>query len=447
MKVIFPCFDKNNNLLQTRLEVQTVTGLPELKILGINGQEAQTLKEKLRTSLKSQHMKLKNLRKVIHFKEIDSKNVNLDQFDLQLAAMLLSKFKILNFPNKLSLYFIGKLDLDGKVITSISDSQLQLLCAKMPKVIFITSNYSQLNDPNLIKIEQLSDLLKIDYFKLIPVPKAQLLPIDESNSKDEVTLDNIQEFQAAKLALVLTLKSSGSLLLIGSSGAGKSMLFRSLPSLGVPQDNITYLDSSYSVQNFKNLISSLNRSAVDSLNTNPQILILNELNDYKKSFLDYLKLFFDDLEAKRFEFPFIVLASLNPCPCGNHGHSEKLCFCNPFQIKRFENKVPFPVLDRFDLVLNLNKTPENFYPQITMSEALAYLNSDLANSIPLDKFAEYLMTVLKTEFAPSMRRCNKINETAKLIALKKHEPVLSEESMSEAIFLNTYLLQKNVSIK
>jgi magnesium chelatase family protein len=443
MKINFPAFNQDKSLVYQEIEVQTITGIPELKIIGINGQEAQTIKEKVRTALKSQHFRLKSVRRVVHFSQIDQKNVDLSQFEFQLAAMLLAMLQQIKLPKNLEIFFLGKLSLDGKISPTFSEQDLHILCTKMPNSIFVTSTEFNYPHPNILKITELRDLLDIDFFALKPVQKAILMPINQPRMPDQVYFEDISDFAMVKFCLLAILKQKGSLLLSGSSGTGKSMIFRSLPSLGVDPEAIIELDPTITVKQFKTLINQLEQNS----KTQNKIFILNELNDYKNSFIDYLKQFFDKLEANQYRLKYVILGSINPCPCGNYLHPDKLCKCNPFQVKRFQSKIPFPVLDRFDLVLDLNQPALNDdnYPLITSDFAQGLLFQDPIPKLEeKEPFAEFAINTLNVEFNPSKRRIAKIRQLADIISDLKAQNQVSEDTMTEAIYLNSYLLNKNV---
>jgi magnesium chelatase family protein len=447
MKIKFPTFDKNHNLTLQELEVQTVKGLPELKILGLQGQESQILKEKLRTAIKFQSFKLMGVRKIVHLKNFKTHIQSFENLEFQLVVMLLIKLKQVFIPTKLPIFFVGKLDLDGKIRPSISADSFQKLLNTYPKTIFITSADYDLRHPNIIKLSELKQLSNIHFQNLNPV---ELLPVSEDqaqNDPDYIDFEAISDFHLPKFCLTITLLQNSSLLLIGESGIGKSLIFRSLPSLGIPEEDIISLDPSFSVSQFKNMIQALEEESAISKNQS-KILVLNELSDYKKTFLEYLKIFFDKIEAQNYKNKYILLASLNPCKCGNLGSLEKQCKCNYFQIKSFENKIPFPILDRFEIVLNLNdKNKEYSFPLLSTFQALKIIGLNPQNQINIQEFevspfALDLLETVKIKFAPSKRRVHKIANLAKAIAQASNLKTVSEDHMYTAIQINNYLIQK-----
>lgn len=449
MKTKFPTFDKNHNLVLQDLEVQTVKGLPELKILGLQGQEVQILKEKLRTAIKFQNFKLMGVRKIVHLKNFKPHIQSFENLEFQLVVMLLVKLKQVFIPQKLNIFFVGKLDLDGKITSSISEDLFQKLLNTYPKTIFVTSIEYKLQHPNIIKLSELKQLNNINFHNLNPVEVMPLTPEQARNDQDYIDFEAILDFDIPKFSLVLSLVQQTSILLVGASGIGKTLIFRSLPSLGIPEESIISLDPSFTASRFKSLIQALESESTPPENDYKQhkILVLNEISDYKKTFLDYLKIFFDKIDSKDYQNSYSLLASLNPCKCGNLGNTTKQCKCNYYQIKSFENKIPLPILDRFDLVLNLNaRLNESLFPALSTFDAIQLVSkrkSQICKNIELSEFAKNLYQNVNFQFAPSNRRLKKILQLSFTIANVFDSEVVTEDHMLMAIELNDYLIQKN----
>lgn len=432
MKFTFPVFETTQQIKLIHIELKAVKGLPELKILGLPGSYSQTLREIIKTGLKTQGFALKGLRKVIYIKD----ELNSAKIAFHLATMLLAELRHIFIPKKLELYCIGNLELDGKITKSIPESDLQLLMQQFPNTIFLVAADYDLLNQNLIKINTLNDLKNLNFSKL---ENTETLPKSEI---DLFNFNNILDLNLSKYALVLSLKMQASLLLIGSSGIGKTILFRTLPALGIKLDHIHAFDSSITVTQFKNRIQKIE---ADSTSKTTHFLILNELADYSKSFLDYLKIFYDQLDSASLRNKYQLLMTLNPCQCGNYQSQTKLCICNPYQVKRHLSKISFPLLDRIDIVLNLNLLENSSFawPELTHIDALRILNSQPTH-LTYSLFADNLLFTMQNEFSPSNRRLFKIQQLAETIALTKNTNTVNEEDMFQAINLNSFLLNHNV---
>jgi magnesium chelatase family protein len=437
MKIEFPIINKELVHSKISLEVATVRGIPEMKILGISGNDRITLKEKLKTSFKTSGIKLKSVRKVINIGTEDL--VNPEQLELQLAAMLLHKLHIISINNYLNVIFLGRIDLNGTVHKSLEDKEILHILEQSADFVVVCSIETEIEHVNLIKISKVKELVHLDYAALKALPCTKLV----SGQKGKVDFEGINDLNLVKYLILITLISQGSILLMGASGVGKSLIFRSLPSLGFGEDRIYKFDPAYSLKEFKETVAKLEKKF-----TGQEVaLIFNEINDYSKSFLDYMKIFFDKIEASEFNCRFLVFASMNPCKCGNYGHKEKICMCNPFEIKRYKNRLGYPLVERFDLVVNLNEqtNEDGEFPAISTKNAKDLLKASTGNGVQveLNPFVEQIEIMMINEFNPSERRKAKVRKLAEAVSRLRFETELSEESMFQAINFNSYILNFN----
>ncbi len=185
-----------------------------------------------------------------------------------------------------------------------------------------------------------------------------------------------------KRALEVAACGGHNLIMIGPPGSGKSMMARALPSILPPltKDESIETTKIHSVAGFTGngaaLITqrpfrhphhTISNVALTGGGTNAQpgeislahngVLFLDELPEFSRSALEVLRQPLEDRtivisRAKyRVEYPasFMLVASMNPCPCGYYNHPTKECHCSPTTIDRYLGKVSGPLMDRFDL--------------------------------------------------------------------------------------------------
>ena len=373
------------------VEIDINSGLPGYDMVGLASTATKESKERVRSAIKNSGFQYPAKRIIVNLAPADTKKEG-PTFDLPVALGIMAATGQIENKQYKNYVIIGELSLDGQLrhVNGIMPLLISAMQEGHKKFIIPEENAREASFIEGIEVYALPTLRDVvEMLSGVVYEKVPTLTYESACVCHGYGVDfaDVKGQTVAKRAMEIAVAGGHNVLMIGPPGAGKTMLAKCVPTI-MPEMTFEeaievtkihsvagILDSNIGIVTTRPFRTPHHTTTVPALVgggakakpgevslANHGVLFLDEMPEYSRHALETLRQPLEDRKVtvsrvqQTTEYPanFMLIASMNPCPCGNYGSKNQICRCTPSQIHNYVSKLSGPLMDRIDLQIEVD---------------------------------------------------------------------------------------------
>lgn len=483
------------NAFSVDVETDISIGQPAFEIVGLPDMVVRESRERIKSAMRAGGIKFPNARVMINLAPADTKKSG-SVHDLAIFMGILTAMNCIS-GNLDDCCFIGEVSLNGNVrhVNGVLPMTLMAMKSGIKNIFVPFDNAfeaSVVDGIHVYGVKSIIDLIA-HFSGGDKIKVSEKYTASETANIDTLDFSDIKGQHAAKLALEIAAAGGHNALLIGSPGSGKSMLSKRLPGIlplmtfeeSIETTNIHSISGLLdkdtplvTTRPFRAPHHTISAAGLAGGGTIPHpgeislahngLLFLDELAEFDRKTLEILR---QPLEEQRvtisrangtitYPSSIMLIAAMNPCPCGFFGHPRKKCICTQKQVSNYLSKISGPLLDRLDLHVEVAPVEFEHLSSAAREEATSEIRkrvqaareiqierfkgtdiscnaritpSKLHEFCPLDNDANTFMGAVFDKMGLSARAYDRILKVSRTIADLDGSDIIKKRHLSQAV--------------